>query len=113
VVSRTIVSERPSTPTWYVEPIASYHGKTSWNWKPASSGSKRFQRMIVRMSGMRLAISAVHRIRPFSYDGSKAISKAAIAGKKRMMERMLFSTTGIEFSRNLDCYHGSVLAVCA
>src|SRR5512134_3231414 len=69
VVSRTIVSERPSTPRWNDEPIASYQTYDSSNWKPGWLASKRNQTMSDSINGMRLAPKANQRNNLFSPSG--------------------------------------------
>ncbi len=87
VVNRTIVRERPSTPTWKDEWIASYQGYCSTNWKPAADESKRIHNRTESPNGIRLATSAAQRMTFTSSLGRNRMTSAANTGKKRMRVR--------------------------
>src|SRR5687768_1562729 len=91
VVSKTIVSERPSTPRCEDEPMASYQTYVSSNRKPDRLGWNLNQAISERMKWTRLAAKANQRKRPFSSFGRNSIPSTASAGKKRMSERRCVS----------------------
>src|SRR5512138_3165664 len=87
VVSRTMVSESPSTPRWRDEPIASYQTYDFSNWKPDWVVSKLNHAYSESASGMRLATSANQRNSLFSPFGRNKRTSAASVGTNRMSKR--------------------------
>src|SRR5215211_7759012 len=87
VVSNTMLSERPSTPKWGDEPIASYQVYNSWNWKPGCVARKLNHTIRDKARGTRLAPRANQRKSLFSPLGRNNMITAARAGTNRISER--------------------------